>query len=208
MRHTCWSSPPTLRPTWPWTVAWPGSCSPTTGNATWTPRTCTACPPPWWVCSQSVWRGLHKGDREGCCFFPCITFSKSIYYKLIINITYKCTALVNFYKNRTKHSTYVNKTFSSTNYCSLDILSFYDHSLGTVEMVVCENASRSEVSKILRPTRLAPTTSISFLPHPGAGLELQKIVFTTFVCMPKCIQLLHLMDWLAICFNKQLNMCT
>lgn len=206
MRHTCWSSPPTLRPMWPWTVAWPGSCSPTTGNATWTLRTCTACPPPWWVCSQSVWRGLYKGDREGCCFFSLYyIFQKHILQTYNFN---KCTALVNFYK--TEQSTALTSTrhFHPHNYCALDILSFYDHSLGTVEMVVCENASRSEVSKILRPTRLAPTTSISFLPHPGAGLELQKVVFTTFVCMPKCIQLLHLMDWLAICFNKQLNMCT
>lgn len=105
----------------------------------------------------------------------------------------KCTALVNFYK--TEQSTAVTSTrHFHPHYCSLDILSVYGHSLGTVEMVVCENASRSEVSKILRPTRLAPTTSMSFLPLPDAGLELQQVVVTTFVCMPKCIQLLHLLD--------------
>lgn len=54
---TFWSSPLTLKPTWLWMVVWPGSCSQTTGSATWTLTTCTACPPPWWVCVRCVWCG-------------------------------------------------------------------------------------------------------------------------------------------------------
>ncbi len=50
----------------------------------------------------------------------------------------------------------INKAFSST---QLDIFSFSDHSLWTLQMVVCENPSRSAVFEILRPARLAPTTS-------------------------------------------------
>lgn len=148
MRHTCWSSPPTLRLTWPWTVAWPGSCSPTTGNATWTPRTCTACPPPWWVCSQSVWRGLHKGDREGCCFVSLFSiFQKHILQTYNFN---KFTALVNF-----------NKTEQST-------------------ALTCANASRSEVSKILRPTRLqSPFFRILTLVRNFSKLSLPRL----FACL-------------------------
>lgn len=57
-------------------------------------------------------------------FFPCVTFSKSIYYKLQTYNFNKFTALVNF--NKTEQSTALTtiRHFHSHNYCSLDILSF------------------------------------------------------------------------------------
>lgn len=48
---TFWSSPRTLRLTWLWMVVWPESCSQTMGSATSTLTTCTACLPPWLVCT-------------------------------------------------------------------------------------------------------------------------------------------------------------
>lgn len=51
---TFWSSPPMLRLTWLWMVVSLGSCSPTTGCATWTQKICTACLPPWLVCAARV----------------------------------------------------------------------------------------------------------------------------------------------------------
>lgn len=50
--HTSSSSPQTQRRMSLWTVAWPGSCAPTMADATSTPTTFTACPPPWSVFEQ------------------------------------------------------------------------------------------------------------------------------------------------------------
>lgn len=76
---------------------------------------------------------------------------------------------------------------------SLDIVSFSDHSLKTLQMIVWENPRRSAVLKILSPARLAPpkTTSRSkslkspFFPAALLGLKVSR---SSCLIMSACLQ--------------------
>jgi len=86
-----------------------------------------------------------------------------------------------------------------------------DYSLQTMKMVVRENHSRSEASKIFRPASLALTTMprskvtwISFLPHSDAQfLNFRRWSSACLNALSCC----HVIGWLDIQVNEQLNGC-
>jgi len=82
------------------------------------------------------------------------------------------------------------------------------------EMFKCENPTRSAVSEILRPARLAPTPYHiqSHLNHLNSSFWCSVSTSADrldHVYMPKCTELLQC-DWLFrnVCVNEQLNRCS
>ncbi len=87
--------------------------------------------------------------------FMCCVFRDDILQTLVVTsgyLSYYCLSIIS---NQSVHSPLTStRHFHPHNCRSLDIFYFSDHSLQTLEMVVCENPSRSAVSEILRPVRL------------------------------------------------------
>ncbi len=71
----------------------------------------------------------------------------------------------------------------------------------SLEMVVCENPSRSAVYEILRPAHLAPTT----IPR-SKSLKSPLLPRNKFRWL-NVLSCCHVIDWLAICVTKQSNRC-
>ncbi len=86
----------------------------------------------------------------------CYVFKDDILHTVVVTGVY-----LRYILNQSTHFPLTNdiyKAFSSTQLPLTGYFLFSDHSLSTLEMVVCENPSRSAVSEILRPVRLEPPT--------------------------------------------------
>lgn len=94
--------------------------------------------------------------------------------------------------------------FHPENCCSLNIFPFSHILCKTLEMVVCENSSKSVVSEIVRPAHLAPATmfhSKSLKSHfPPILMLCLNFVSTTSTCLSAsgCCQ----KTGLEICFSS------
>ncbi len=91
----------------------------------------------------------------------CCAFRNGILHILVVTSGYLSYCFLSIISNQSAHSPLtsdINKAFSSTQLLLTGYFRFFGPFSVNLEMVVCENPSRSAVYEILRPVRLAPTT--------------------------------------------------
>ncbi len=149
----------------------------------------------WWICVNCILRVLFLSDRsstrcgllllEPICFrVRCCVFRDGILQILVVTSCYLSYCLLSIISNQSVHSPLtsdINKAFSSTQLPLTGYFLFFRPFSVNLEMVVCENPSRSAVCEILRSVRLTPTTiprskpiKSSFFPVLMLGLNFSK----------------------------------
>ncbi len=112
-----------------------------------------------WQERHPVWSSaavVHLLQGSTCC-----VFRDGILYTLVVTSGYLSYCCLSIISNQSVHSPLtsdINKAFSSTQLQLTGYFLFFRPFSVNLEMVVCENPSRSAVFEILRPARLAPTT--------------------------------------------------
>ncbi len=134
-----------------------------------------------WQERHPVWSsaGAHLLQGSTCC-----VFRDGILHTLVVTSGYLSYCCLSIISNQSVHSLLtsdINKAFSSTQLPLTGYFLFFRPFSVNLEMVVCENPSRSAVFEILRPVRLAPTTiprskslKSPFFPILTLGLNFSK----------------------------------
>ncbi len=123
--------------------------------------------------------GAHLLQGSTCC-----VFRDGILQILVVTSGYLSYCCLSIISNQSVHSPLtsdINKAFSSTQLPLTGYFLFFRPFSVNLEMVVCENPSRSAVSEILRPARLSQqpfqvqSQLNPFLPRSDARFELQQV---------------------------------
>ncbi len=126
----------------------------------------------WWTCVNCSLRFLFLSDRSGtrCGLLLLEAPSASGFDVLCVSemvfcipwlvtsgyLSYCCLSIISIQSVHSPLNSDINKAFSSTQLPLTGYFLFVWPFSVNLEMVVCENPSRSAVSEILRPARLAP----------------------------------------------------